>query len=347
MKKKILLLLGLLVLMFSSCEKTFMADDVENTPNANFNYLWQQVNEHYSLFDVKNVDWQAVYDSLSPKVNDAMSEDALFDVMRSMLNPLNDGHVNLIANYDASHCDSIYYHFYKDGGIDNNAIILNYLGLHYHTTGGFIHGGLCDGKVAYVSYQSFSSSISYNGLVYLLSTYANAEGMILDLRGNGGGSINNIYIILSVMPSHGQKLYSSQIKNGKGHDDFGPLQDTYAPDSSSLRWNKPVYVLIDRGCFSATSMFAISTMAYDNMTLMGDTTSGGLGLPIMGYLPNGWRYRFPVTRVFAIDGKNYENGVPPQIPLKFDRQLMQQQGRDNIIDSACALISGQHSKLAR
>lgn len=168
--------------------------------------------------------------------------------------------------------------------------------------------------------------------------------MILDIRGNGGGSIANVDNILSVMPSVGQKLYSSQIKNGPAHDAFAPLQETYAPVvPDSLQYKKPVYVLIDRGCYSAASIFAISTMAYDNMILMGDTTSGGLGLPTMGFLPNGWRYRFPVTRAYALDGKNYENGVPPQIYLRLDRQGVILQGRDNIIDSACALIM-QHAE---
>ena len=100
----------------------------------------------------------------------------------------------------------------------------------------------------------------------------------------------------------------------------------------------PVLVLVDRGCFSATSTFAIATQAYDNIRLMGDTTGGGLGLPTMGTLPNGWLYRFSITRTLALDGKNYENGVPPDILLPFDRRKAQTEGRDNIIDSACAII---------
>ena len=143
-----------------------------------------------------------------------------------------------------------------------------------------------------------------------------------------------------MMPSHGQRLYSSQIKSGPAHDDFTPWVDTYAPDVSgdTTIFTRPVVVLVDRGCFSATSVFAICTQAYDNMVLMGDTTSGGLGLPSMGYLPNGWRYRLPVTRTRALDGNNYENGVPPDILLPFDRQMAQTLGRDNVIDSACNYI---------
>ena len=47
-------------------------------------------------------------------------------------------------------------------------------------------------------------------------------------------------------------------------------------------------------------IFALSTTAYDNMFCVGDTTGGGLGMPNGGELPNGWRYRFSVTRTLGI-----------------------------------------------
>lgn len=78
-------------------------------------------------------------------------------------------------------------------------------------------------------------------------------------------------------------------------------------------------------------------MAYSNMYRMGDTTGGGLGLPNGGELPNGWKYRFSVTRTLAIDGKNYENGVPPDFTVILDPTATAA-GRDNVIDSAVALI---------
>ena len=116
--------------------------------------------------------------------------------------------------------------------------------------------------------------------------------------------------MLGVMRSEGQVLYSSQIKAGAAHDCFTELVPTYAPVNKDEGFGLPVAVLVDRGCFSAASTFAIATQAYDNMFLMGDTTGGGLGLPTMGTLPNGWLYRFSITRTIALDGKNYENGVP-------------------------------------
>lgn len=338
MKKNIFIIV--LSLTFGACERVLMNDDLTATAANTFDYLWQRFDQQYSMFDVKDVDWQTVYDSLRPCVYNGMPADSLFAVCATMLRTLNDGHVNLYAGFDVSRADSLYYRFYAQGGIDVNTMVLNYLGIGYHSTGGMAHTALCDNRVIYIYYGSFSNTVSPSLLRRIIRSYPEAQGMVLDMRGNGGGSLANVINILRLMPSYGQRLYSSQIKSGPMHDDFTPWVDTYAPDCSgdTELFTRPVVVLVDRGCFSATSVFAICTQAYDNMVLMGDTTSGGLGLPTSGYLPNGWRYRMPVTRTKALDGNNYENGVPPDIPLPFDRQRAQTLGRDNVIDSACSYI---------
>lgn len=331
----------LLLLLLTSCEKILMTDDVPATSVGTFEYLWDKVDQQYAMFDVKGVDWQAVHDSLRPKVFDGMPSDSLFDICAAMLNTLSDGHVNLYSSMDVSHADSIYYDFYTHSSIDVNNVVLNYLGVNHHVTGGLSHNALLQGRVAYIRYSSFSSGFTLSQLRQVLKKYDRAEGLIIDIRGNGGGSLSNVYKFLQIMPSHGQLLYRSQIKSGPAHDDFSPLSETLAPQvPDSLAYQRPIVVLIDRGCFSASSLFAICTRAYPSVVLMGDTTSGGTGLPSMGVLPNGWRYRFPVTRALTPEGFNYENGVPPDVPLGFSREQVAA-GRDNIIDSACNYIINQ------
>ena len=338
MKLRTLLTTLTVLLLTSSCEKALIPDSPAASATQVFNHLWQQVDERYSMFDVKNVDWQQVYDTLRPQVRDGMDPDSLFALCAAMLNTLCDGHVNLYGTWDVSRSDSVHRRFYTDDGIDINTVVLNYLGIGYHSTGGIAHNALCDGKVIYMRYGSFSSGISEKQLRHIIASYPDVQGIILDIRGNGGGSIANIINLLSVMPSRGQEIYRSQIKAGPAHDDFTPLVPSFAPRNTGDVFSNPVLVLTDRGCFSAASTFAVATQAYDNIRLMGDTTGGGMGLPAMGALPNGWRYRLSVTRTLALDGRNYENGVPPDILLKFNPQTAATLGRDNIIDSACAII---------
>lgn len=343
MKKLHILFLLLMGVAATSCERAFMEADEPSDPVNVFDYLWNKVDQQYAFFDVKGVDWDSVYEVYRPMVYDEIELDNFFGVCGAMLNTLRDGHTNLISKFDVSHNDSVYYKMYAEKNIDAQIVVLNYLTLNYHTTGGFTHNAIRNGEVAYIRYGSFMDDITEDNLAYLMNRYKDCKGLILDLRQNGGGSIDNIRQLLSIFDNHGQPLYQTQIKSGPGHDEFKELTTVYA-DSTDYNnafieepYTKPVAVLIDRGSYSATSFFAICTMAYDNIKLFGDYSGGGLGLPNGGALPNGWTYRFSITRTIAIDGGNYENGVPPQERVILDPACTAQ-GIDNVIEAAADWI---------
>ncbi len=339
MKKPFVLIV--LAFAFTSCERAFMEQDEPSNPVNVFDYLWNQVDQQYAFFDVKNIDWDSVREVYRPMVNDNMSNDSLFRVCAAMLNTLQDGHTNLISGFDVSRNDSVYYKMYAEKNIDENIVLLNYLTVNHHTTGSFMHNAIRNGAVAYIRYSSFSDYISEGSLKYLVNRYKNCKGMVIDLRQNSGGSISNIAALLSIFDNHKQPLYQCQAKSGPAHDAFADAVTVYAADSSILGKNnsytKPVAVLIDRGSYSATSFFAICTMVYDNIRLFGDYSGGGLGLPNGGVLPNGWTYRFSTTRTLAIDGRNYENGVPPDVRVLLDPACTAQ-GVDNVIEAAAEWI---------
>ena len=339
MKKLQLLLFVCLGLSTVSCERALMDADESSDPVSVFEYLWTKVDEQYAFFDIKDVDWNAVHDQYRPLVYEGMTDDSLFNVCAAMLNTLRDGHTNLISDFDISRNDTVYYKMIAEKNINPDLVTLNYLTIGYHTTAGFAHNAIRDGKVAFIRYSSFENSITNDALVYLTNRYSSCKGMILDLRQNGGGNVDNVGMLLSMFKSHGQLLYHSQIKSGPGHDDFTELGAVYADSTSAddINYNRPVAVLIDRGSYSATSFFAVCTMAYDNIKLFGDYSGGGLGLPNGGMLPNGWTYRFSITRTIAIDGGNYENGVPPDVRVLLDSTYTAQ-GIDNVIETAADWI---------
>lgn len=341
--KKTTIILLCLGFFFTSCEKIFMDDPVPNDPINNFEYLWTKVNEQYAFFDLKGIDWDSVHEVYRPMVTEDMGDEALFDVCAAMLNTLRDGHTNLFSGFNTSRNDTVYYKMIAEKNINTDVVTLNYLTLGYHSTGSFAHNSIRDGQVAYIRYSSFSNDISDGALDYLLDRYKNCAGIILDMRQNGGGSIANIPILLNIFDNHGQMLYRTQLKSGPGPDEFTELETVYAEtlEFDSLHPNrpytKPVAVLIDRGSYSATSFFSICTQAYDNVKLFGDYSGGGLGLPNGGEMPNGWTYRFSITRTIANDGGNYENGVPPDVRVILDPQCTAQ-GIDNVIETAADWI---------
>ena len=147
MKLKIeTILLMMTLCLVSGCERMFMGERIDTNPVVTFDYLWQQVDERYSLFDVKEVDWGAMYDSLRPRVYNDMSDEELFSVCRDLLNSLNDGHVDLWSSTDVASSEAIFLQRYAQNNIDINTVALTYLGPHRHTTGGLTYNSIDSGR---------------------------------------------------------------------------------------------------------------------------------------------------------------------------------------------------------
>ena len=110
--------------------------------------------------------------------------------------------------------------------------------------------------------------------------------------------------------------------------------------SDRVRYQKPVVVLTNRGCYSATNEF-VSIMKYaPNVTIMGDKTGGGSGLPFTSELPNGWSVRFSASPMFNAEKEHIEFGVEPDIYVNMS-DADSKKNRDTIIEEARALLKNQ------
>ena len=317
MIKKIRPLLLLLLLGLSSCEDLLFEEDLATTnPQENFDYLWSEVNEKYSYFDLKGIDWDAVRTEYRAKLSDDMSQDSLFSVLGGMLNELRDDHVNLISNFNVSFFGTRFLgqdNFYK------RLIEDNYLNQEFFISGPFRHDFIDNGAIGYVYFPSFQGTVDATNIDFILNRYKDTKGLILDLRENGGGSVSDIFSILSRFVEEKTLTNYSRIKNGPGRNDFSEAEPVFVLPYNGIRYTNKVIMLIDRGTFSAGSFTALATKAIPNIVLMGDTTGGGLGLPNGGQLPNGWTYRFSITQALDLDLRpDFENGVPPDIEVLFD-----------------------------
>ncbi|WP_062062366.1 S41 family peptidase [Aquimarina longa] len=304
-------------LFLTSCEKALFEEDLASTsPKENFEYLWNECNEKYSYFDLKNIDWNSIKSEYSAKIYNGMSEDSLFKVLGGMLKELKDDHTNLISNFNIS---SFGVNYLGQDNFDWRIIEDNYLFQDYYVSGPFRHNFIDNKEIGYVRFPSFPGTVDPINLNFVLEKYKNTKGLILDLRENGGGAVTDIFAILSRFVERKTLVNYSRIKTGAGHNDFSNAEPVYVSPYSGVRYKNKVIVLIDRGTYSAGSFFSLATKALPNMILIGDTTGGGLGLPNGGQLPNGWTYRFSITQALTLDKKpDYENGVPPDIRVLFD-----------------------------
>ena len=303
--------------LVSSCEKIIFEEDLASTnPQENFNYLWNECDEKYSYFDLKNINWDEKKIEYSSKLYEGMSQDALFNVLGGMLTELKDDHTNLISNFNVSTFGAN--HLGQDN-FDWRIIQDNYLPNNYYISGPFRHDFISNNEIGYVRFSSFTGTVDKTNFDFILNRYKNTKGLILDLRENGGGAVKDVFALLSRFVETETLVNYSRIKTGVGHNDFSKAEPVYVSPYNGIRYTKKVAVLIDRGTYSAGSFTSLASKALSNMILIGDTTGGGLGLPNGGQLPNGWTYRFSITQALTLDkSPEYENGVPPDIEVLFD-----------------------------
>ena len=315
-----------------SCEKILFDQDLASTnPEENFEYLWKECNEKYSYFTLKNIDWDLLKTEYAAKVYLGMTEDSLFNVLGQMLTELRDDHANLFSNFNTSFYGVEYL---AQDNFDWRIIEDHYLKQNYYITGPFSHDFIADKRIGYIRLSSFRENITEEHLNFILDRYKDTEGLILDIRENGGGAISNVFTILSRFVETESLVNYSVIKTGPGHNEFSDPKPVMVQPFDGIRYKKEVLVLIDRGTYSSGSLLSLATKALPNMMLIGDTTGGGLGMPNGGQLPNGWTYRFSVTQSLTLDMKaDFENGVPPDLPILFDWNNLTS---DEILDRAIA-----------
>ena len=334
MKKYWFILIGF---CFFSCQETFLGKDPADTPRNNFESLWKTIDEKYSFFAYKGIDWNQVYNKYSPKIDNSMSDIKLFNVFFDMLSELKDSHVNLFAPFNISRYEK---QFIGSPVNYNDRIVYdNYLRSDYYITGPLKHQFLNSGSVGYVRYASFEDEVS-GSMDFVIDRFKNTTGIIIDVRSNGGGSVSNVFTLCSRFADQKRKIYTSFIKNGPGHEDFDGPNDVYISPSGA-NYTRKVCVLTNRGCYSATSFFVLAMRNFPNVTIVGDTTGGGLGAPTGAELPNGWGYRFSCSRTLSPEGENFENGIPPDVVLNNSADD-EKKGKDSIIEEAIAIIMKGH-----
>ena len=335
--KKIFLPL-LYVISFVCLSSCIDEDEHSDTPAGNFEALWQIIDEHYCFFDYKQheygLDWQAVYNKYKVRVNDRMTEVQLFEVLCDMLAELRDGHVNLSSSYDYGR-----YWTWQEAYPKNfsDSLERKYLGTDYKISSGMSYRVL-DDNIGYIRYDSFQNPIGEGNLDDVLSYLALCRGIIIDIRNNGGGDLNNAERLASRFVKEKTLVGYMQHKTGKGHNDFSSLEPQYLEPSSNLRWHKPVCVLTNRSVFSAANEFAVMMRALPNVKLVGDHTGGGSGMPMSSSLPNGWIVRFSACPMYDKDKQQTEFGIAPDYNVSLTDEDTQR-GIDTIIEAARKIIA--------
>lgn len=324
--------LGILV----SCERIAFPKAEGENATAVFRVLWNTLDEGYSFFEYKQVNWDSIKTVYEPRIYDGMPDQELFSVCSQMLNELKDGHVNLRSGFDIS-----YYPYHLDRPANMNKELLDHTYWRgFSITGPLLHTVI--DSVGYVYYGSFQRKISEAQLDVVINRFANhpgIKGVIIDVRSNEGGDPINGQRILERVPHSGRKLlYYTKYKNGPGHNDFTQPQPSYYDEKGGdPKWPGKLVILTNRKCYSACNFFVAASKQYPLITRIGDKTGGGGGQPNGFELPNGWSINFSGSITYMPDGTIIEHGVEPDIHIDMDPMDVLN-NKDTIIETALDYI---------
>ena len=158
------------------------------------------------------------------------------------------------------------------------------------------YAGMIDETVGYISQTGFTEGIGEevrNAVVRLKK-----EGMkelVLDLRGNGGGLMNEAVNIVSIFVPKGSVVVSSRGRDGK--EVF--LRTEKDPVDEKL----PVIVLVDSASASASEIVAGALQDMDRATIMGMRTYGKGLVQSIRPLPYGGEIKVTTAKYYTPSGR--------------------------------------------
>jgi len=341
MKKLVLLVILIVTLFFSSCDKMLLPGETKNNPVSCFDDLWNNFDRMYGGFVVKNINWDSLYSVYRPRLNENSSDEELYNVLTLMLDELNDNHVILVpAN---SHLESYQsgilgkqktFSDFKESTISNNYL------LEKKSIGETIFYGKLQENTGYIHLANMEGSkIFYqNALKEILDYMKNTDGLVLDIRNNEGGMDMNSVFIAGHFATTDQVAFKFRLRNGPGHNDFTSFTDYRIKPEGETQYIKPVVLLTNRFTISAAETFTLSMAQLDNVTIVGDTTSGAFSDAIQRILPNGWVYAISVGDWRNAEGISYEGvGYPPDILIKNDSTDVAN-GKDKVLERAIDIL---------
>ena len=198
---------------------------------------------------------------------------------------------------------------------------------------------------------------SWFSAIQELKKAGNLGGVIIDVRSNGGGMLDDYqYVLGALLPSGGHHMADARFKRGPGRFDYSPIMPQYMLTMNAEHEivTEPIVVLCNCKSLSMAEMTSMGAKVLENGTLIGTRTWGGFSAlsasetysnnyagcvgiqnvtPVFCYIPQEVTFSL-------LDGKIVEGrGVEPDIvmPMDFDAWNMGN-GPDSQLDRALQFI---------
>ena len=386
-KKYLLLYVVLMGFFFSSCRKDLKNTETpENYVGGSFSEVfqafWDGMNSNYVFWSIETTDWDNIYKVYKPifaglDINKTSDIQKSVQYFRAMTAGLKDSHYNItfgspiMDSFVSPSTDRK-----QNAGILRNRYVFYYYDANYYLDSASIVSGkdsinvsgvdtteavsgTIGGNILYLGFNRFNLKNSYtsadNGVKkvlqffidYLHNPPADFKGVVIDVRGNGGGDINDLNFLVGNMVGDKLIIGSTRNKNGNGRLDYTPWADAVVtPQPGARAVTVPVVALTDIWSASMSELTAMAIHALPKGHTVGEKTWGANG-PLTGNeILNGGQFTaanfmfvYTSSAMFRYkDGKIYEGeGFPPDFNVPFSENDFRTIG-DTQLEKALGLM---------
>ena len=154
------------------------------------------------------------------------------------------------------------------------------------------------------------------------------EGLIVDLRGNGGGLLEIAVDMLDYMLPAGKIVYTED-KDGNVTSEYKSTDDE--------QFTKPLAILVNGYSASASEIFAGAIKDYGIGTLVGSNTFGKGIVQRVFPLEDGSAVKLTIAKYFTPNGNDiHKVGIKPDIEVELDRDAYKESKgeKDNQLQAA-------------
>ena len=323
-------------------------------PEKNFEELWQIFHNRYPFFELRNVDWQKQYDIYRPKVTKETSDDELFEIFCQILDPLDDGHVELIVkasgdrkerHFSPEKKPKFWQEFTKEQikqlfKTTEKTLVANSFGPPAETEAWMLHycRSRAFGYIRLLELEGVNKRKVTAALDTIGHDFKDLEGFIIDIRDCPGGDDSTAITIINRFCDRKRVAFHRKTKIGPGPDDFTPLKTWYIQPQGDAQFTGPIVLLTCDSVFSGGEAFALAIRELPHVTIIGDHTNGIFSYALEKKLPNGWLYSLSYQVYLSAEMVCYEcKGVPADIE-QFNEKTDIETGIDPLITRALEVL---------